>query len=88
MKLRVIVPCYNEKDVLHQTIQQLIGILEKDSVAQVYESMICCLLMTGVTIIRLQYFKRQPMKRNILNISHLVEILVKKQQCLQDLNIV
>ena len=37
MKLRVIVPCYNEKDVLHQTIQQLIGILEKDSVAQVYE---------------------------------------------------
>lgn len=37
MKLRVIVPCYNEKDVLNQTIQQLIQILEKDSVAQVYD---------------------------------------------------
>ncbi|ELH0989389.1 glycosyltransferase [Staphylococcus pseudintermedius] len=37
MKLRVIVPCFNETDVLHQTIQELTEILEKDSLDQSYD---------------------------------------------------
>ncbi|ARJ51240.1 glycosyltransferase family 2 protein [Staphylococcus lutrae] len=37
MKLRVIVPCFNEMDVLHQTINELTQILDKDAHQQAYD---------------------------------------------------
>ena len=79
MKIRVIVPCYNEGEVVLKTYDKLTEIMKKDSLIKIMNTIYS--LLTMVVQIR-QYIISRILLRMItmLNIFHSVETLAKKLQ--------
>ena len=79
MKIRVIVPCYNEGEVVLKTYDKLTEIMKKDSLIKTMNTIYS--LLTMVVQIR-QYIISRILLRMItmLNIFRSVETLAKKLQ--------
>ncbi len=77
MKIRVVIPCFNEGEVITQTHQQLTEILSQDSSVKGYDyNMLFIDDDTDTTIDEMQHIA--TIDRHVSFIS-LVEILEKKQ---------
>lgn len=79
MKVRVIVPCYNEGEVVLKTYDKLTEIMSKDSSVKTMNTIYYLLMMVARTL-RLTIYKILLLTIAMLSFYHLVEISEKKLQ--------
>lgn len=77
MKIRVIVPCYNEGEVVLKTYDKLTEIMTEDSLVKIMNTIYCLLTMVA-RIIQSIIYKILLLMILMSNSFHLVEISVKK----------